>query len=54
MLFLGAMLILAFGPLDWSFPWWLWGVAVVYTAIELSGTTHTVRGRGPGEPEVKP
>lgn len=19
-----AMLILAFGPLDWKFPWWMW------------------------------
>lgn len=21
---LGAAIILAFGPLQWSFPWWVW------------------------------
>ena len=24
MIFLGACLILAYGPLDWEFPWWVW------------------------------
>lgn len=26
---LGAMLILAFGPLNWVFPWWIWSVVGV-------------------------
>ena len=26
---LGAMLILAFGPLDWRFPAWLWAIIII-------------------------
>lgn len=26
---IAAMLILAFGPLDWEFPWWIWLIAIV-------------------------
>ena len=27
------MLVLAFGPLNWSFPWWLWAIAIVELSI---------------------
>lgn len=23
-----AMLVLAYGPLDWTFPWWVWFLAL--------------------------
>jgi hypothetical protein len=34
---LAAMLVLGFGPLAWSFPAWMWGVAVACAAIESTG-----------------
>lgn len=30
-----AMLILAFGPLDWSFPWWVWFISYVWTVLDI-------------------
>jgi hypothetical protein len=30
---LGPMLILAYGPLNWTFPWWLWTLALVGPVI---------------------
>lgn len=35
---LAAMLVLAFGPLDWPFPWWLWILALLevgYITVKL-------------------
>ena len=26
-----ACLILAYGPLNWSFPWWVWLLAILHT-----------------------
>jgi hypothetical protein len=37
---LAAMLILAYSPLDWSFPWWLWALFIV---IDLPQAERNVR-----------
>jgi hypothetical protein len=26
---LTAMLLLGYGPLDWSFPWWMWALGIL-------------------------
>lgn len=36
---LAAMFILGYGPLDWSFPWWVWALAVLSTGSE-TGARH--------------
>lgn len=33
MLFIVA-LMLAYGPLNWSFPWWVWVLAFLWTPAE--------------------
>lgn len=33
-----ALLILAFGPLNWEFPWWMWCIALLH-----DGSVVTVR-----------
>lgn len=35
-----AMLILAYGPLDWAFPWWLWIIAFLF-----DGYSATINGK---------
>lgn len=32
-LLLGALLVLGFGPLAWSFPWWVWALAILDALI---------------------
>lgn len=34
MLGLAAMLILAYGPLQWAFPWWVWVLCIVFGTID--------------------
>ena len=29
-----VLFILAFGPLNWTFPWWLWTIAIVGKSLE--------------------
>jgi hypothetical protein len=31
---LAALLVLGFGPLDWSFPWWAWVLGVIFQVSE--------------------
>lgn len=31
-----AMLILAFGPLHWSFPWWVWILGAAFGGSETT------------------
>lgn len=28
-----ALLILAYGPLNWSFPWWLWVITFLFDGV---------------------
>ena len=37
-----AALMLAYGPLDWSFPWWAWALAAAYSFGD--GATSTAKG----------
>jgi hypothetical protein len=30
-----VMAVLAFGPLQWTFPWWLWALALVFAGDEV-------------------
>jgi len=30
-----AMLIMAYGPLGWTFPGWLWAVIIILTVVAL-------------------
>lgn len=36
-----ALLILAYGPLNWSFPWWVWLIAFF-----TEGVSGSVKTRG--------
>jgi hypothetical protein len=36
-------LMLAYGPLDWSFPWWIWALAGAHTVGE-GATSGQKRG----------
>ncbi len=31
-----ACLILAYGPLNWSLPWWIWALSVVLGPLSIS------------------
>lgn len=31
---IAALLVLAYGPLNWSFPWWAWVLGVAWQASE--------------------
>lgn len=45
-----AMLVLGFGPLDWTFPWWLWVLCFVdaICALLASSLGIWMRQRDPG------
>ena len=32
-MYLFILLVLAYSPLDWTFPWWLWGIAITIFAL---------------------
>jgi len=44
MIGLVALLILAYGPLNWSFPWWVWLLCILF-----GGVSMTVKNRGRNE-----
>ncbi len=31
-----AALLLAYGPLDWSFPWWVWTLAILHADNDVT------------------
>lgn len=37
---LGALLVLGYGPLNWTFPWWVWTLAIL---TDVGGTTIKIR-----------
>lgn len=37
---LGALLVLGYGPLNWSFPWLVWTIAILF---DVGGTTVKIR-----------
>lgn len=44
-----TMLILAYGKLDWSFPWWVWGAGLIFdncTGIFLAQLAAIRKGNG--------
>lgn len=44
-MFLAALLILAFGPLDWSFPWWVWALALMSSSGDSLEQSASIRMR---------
>jgi len=42
MLGLVALLILAYGPLQWSFPWWVWVLCILVGSIEGGYRTRKI------------
>jgi hypothetical protein len=41
-----VLLILAFGPLGWSFPWWLWAIAIFDLSLSTTVKLCLSRIRG--------
>ena len=39
-MFLIALLILGYGPLDWTFPWWVWFLALTFSGTEKAISTY--------------
>jgi len=42
MLGIAALLILAYGPLQWSFPWWVWVLCILLGMIEGGHKTKVI------------
>lgn len=34
------LLILAYGPLQWSFPWWLWVLGVIWPVTHIVNVNY--------------
>lgn len=39
---LAALLILGYGPLQWSFPWWVWVLCIISGLIESGHRTKNI------------
>jgi len=42
MLGLVALFILAYGPLNWAFPWWLWVLTIIIALIDSGHRTKQI------------
>jgi len=38
-----AMLILAYGPLNWTFPWWVWVLGILSTSRTVVTVKNSIQ-----------